>query len=178
MKSIIKSIILLCVLSVTLVSCETYDDPKADFSPVYPLSGEWRVKITNLNTNARIAEAMYTLGTYNTSENSSTQMWLRMTSNLPGGLGSMKVKINCDVPSLGFSVTDGDNLHVTTNAKLGTVSITEGKVTLNSVEMPSKVMSDRIFFKFTSSRVPGVTYAVEGYRRTRWNEDETVLDFK
>lgn len=178
MKSIIKSFILLCVLSAALVSCETYDDPKADYSPVYPLSGEWRVRITNLNTNTLIANSMYTFGTYNTSENSSTQMWIRTTANLPGGLGTMKAKIDCNVSSLDFSVANAENLHVTTNAVLGTINITEGKITLNSVEMPSKVKSDRIFFKFTSSRVPNVTYSVEGYRRTRWNEDETVLDFK
>ena len=179
MKSIIRSVILLCVFATSFISCETYSDPQVDYSPIYPLSGEWRVRITNLSTNALISStAMYTFGTYNTEENSSTQMWIRTTTNLPSSLGTLKAKIACDVPSLAFSVANGNNLNVTTNAILGTVTITEGKVTLNSVAMPSKVTSDRISFKMTSTKSPGITYLVEGYRRTRWNEDETFITFK
>ena len=178
MKSIIRSLILLCVFAASFISCETYSDPKVDYTPIYPLSGEWRVRITNLSTNALIAQSMYTLGTYNTEDNSSTQMWVRTTSNLPSSLGTLKAKIDCVVPSLAFSVANGNNLNVTTNAILGTVTITEGKVTLNSVAMPSKVTSDRISFKLTSTKSPGITYLVEGYRRTRWNEDESFITFK
>jgi hypothetical protein len=179
MKSIIKSFILLCVFAATFVSCETYSDPKVDYTPIGQLSGEWRVRVTNLSTNTLISSsAMYTLGTYNTSDYSSTQMWLRITSSMPTGLGSLKVKISCDVPSLSFSVASGKDLNVTTNAELGTVTITEGKVILNSVEMPSAVKSDRISFKLTTTKVPGVTYLFEGYRRTLWNEDETFITFK
>ena len=178
MKSIIRSLILLGVFAASFISCETYSDPKVDYTPIYPLSGEWRVRVTNLSTNALISSSMYTLGTYNTEDNSSTQMWMRTTSNLPSSLGTLKAKIDCDVPSLSFSVTNGNNLNVTTNAILGTVTITEGKVTLNSVTMPSGVTSDRILFKLTSTKSPGVSYLVEGYRRTRWNEDESFITFK
>ena len=178
MKSIIKSLMLLCVFSASFMSCETYSDPTADYTPIYPLSGEWRVRVTNLTTNALISSSMYTFGTYNTSDYSSTQMWIRTTSSLPTSLGTLKVKISCDVPSLSFSVTNGSDLHVTTNAVLGTVNITEGKVTLNSVAMPSGVTSDRISFKLTTTKSPGITFFVEGYRRTRWNEDESFITFK
>jgi hypothetical protein len=44
--------------------------------------------------------------------------------------------------------------------------------------MPSGVSSDRISFKLSSTKSPGITYLVEGYRRTRWNEDETFITFK
>jgi hypothetical protein len=181
MKSIIKSFILLCVLSATLVSCETYSDPKVDYSPIYPLSGEWRVRITNLNTSALVVtgtSSMYTLGTYNTSDNSATQMWIRATTSI-SAIGTVKAKISCDVPSLSFTTTGVvQNLNVTTNAVIDTVTITDAKITLSSVSMPSGVKSDRIYFKFKKTKVPGVTYLVEGYRRTRWNEDETVVNFQ
>lgn len=178
MKSIIRSLILFCVFAASFISCETYSDPTVDYAPIYPLSGEWRVRVTNLSTNALISSSMYTFGTYNTEDNSSTQMWMRTTSSLPSSLGTLKAKIDCDVASLSFSVANGNNLHVTTNAVLGTVTITEGKVTLNSVTMPSGVTSDRIAFKLTSTKSPGITYQVEGYRRTRWNEDESFITFK
>jgi len=178
MKSIIRSLILLCVFAASFISCETYSDPKEEYTPIYPLSGEWRVRITNLSTNALIASSMYTLGTYNTEDNSATQMWIRTTSNLPSSLGTLKAKIECNVPSLSFSAANSNNLHVTTNAVLGTVTITEGKVTLNSVAMPSGVTADRIYLKLTSTKSPGITYLVEGYRRTRWGEDESFITFK
>lgn len=179
MKSIIRSLILLCVFAASFISCETYSDPKVDYTPIYQLSGEWRVRVTNLSTNTLISSsAMYTLGTYNTEDYSANQMWLRITSNMPSKLGTLKVKINCDVPTLSFSASNASDIHVTTNAALGTVNITEGKVTLNSVTMPSGVTSDRISFKLTTTKSPDVTYLFEGYRRTRWNEDETFITFK
>lgn len=183
MKSKIKSFILFFVLSATFIGCETYSDPKVEYSPIYPLSGEWRVRITNLNTGTLVANSMYTLGTYNTTDNATDQMWIRTTSNIPtfspATVKTLKAKISCDVPSLTFSTkVVTQNLNVSTNAVLDTIVITEGKITLNSVTMPSKVTADRIFFKLTKTKSPGVTYSVEGYRRTRWSEDETVLDFK
>jgi hypothetical protein len=183
MKSIIKSFLLLCVISATFASCETYKDPKVDYSPVYPLSGEWRVRITDLSTNALVAQSMYTLGTYNTQNNDNNLMWIRTTSNVPlfstASVKTLKAKVSCDVPSLSFN-TNGvvQNLNVTTNAVIDTVVVTEGKVVLNSVSMPSGVKADRISFKITKTKAPGKTFFVEGYRRTRWNEDETVIDFK
>lgn len=184
MKSIIKSIILFSVFAVSFMSCETYSDPKVDYSPIYPLSGEWRVRIKNFTADTLINKSgMYTLGTYNTSDNVSNQMWIRTTSNIPtfstASVKTLKAKISCDVTGLSFSTTAvTQNLNVTTNAVLDTIVITEGKITLNSVDMPSNVKSDRISFKMTKTKSPGMTYLVEGYRRTRWAEDETFITFK
>ena len=195
MKSKIKSLILFFVLSATFIGCETYSDPKVEYSPIYPISGEWRVRITNLNTGTLVAQSMYTLATYNTANNDNNQMWIRTGSQIPTFTPtttiprSLMSKISCDVAGLSFSTTSiTQNLNVaadkakwpayTVNAVIDTISITEGKITLNSVTMPSKVTADRIFFKMTKTKSPGVTYSVEGYRRTRWAEDETVLDFK
>lgn len=185
MKSIIKSLFLFCVFAVSFTSCETYSDPKVEYSPIYPLSGEWRVRIKDATADTLINKTgMYTFGTYNTSDNLTNQMWLRTTSAIPtfiktgSTLKTLKSKISCDVPSLTFSTTGVvQNINVTTNAVLDTITITEGKVTLNSVLMKSGVNSDRISFKLKKSKSP-ITYLIEGYRRTRWNEDETIIDFK
>jgi hypothetical protein len=187
MKSIIKSIFLFCVLAVSLTSCETYSDPKVEYSPVYPLSGEWRVRIRNLKADTLVNKAaMYTFGTFNTSDNATNQIWVRTTSAIPTFITTGSTpktilsKITCDVPSLSFSTTGiVQNINTTTAAVLDTITITEGKVTLSSVLMPSGVMSDRISFKITKSKVSGgVTFLVDGYRRTRWAEDETFIAFK
>jgi hypothetical protein len=193
MKSIIKSIILFSVFAISFMSCETYSDPKVDYSPIYPLSGEWRVRITNLSTNtvlgttaAPATPTMFTLGTYNSSSNSVDSLWIRITSTIPfSGLASstknttFKSKITCDVKNLTFStIGTVKNINVTTNAVIDTISITEAQVSLNSVEMPSGVTADRIKFKLAKTRSSGVTYLVEGYRRTRWNEDESFITFK
>lgn len=185
MKSIIKSLFLFCVFTVSFTSCETYSDPKVDYSPIYPLSGEWRVRIKNATADTLINKTgMYTFGTYNTSDNLTNKMWLRTTSAIPTFIktGStpktLLSKISCDVASLTFSTTGVvQNLNYTTTAVLDTVVITEGKVTLNSVLMPSGVKSDRISFKLTKTKA-GISYFIEGYRRTRWAEDETVINFK
>jgi hypothetical protein len=183
MKSIIKSFFLFCVFAVSFTSCETYSDPKVEYSPIYPLSGEWKVRIRNIQADTLVNKSsMYVLGTYNTADNLANQMWIRTTSSIPSfssGVKTLKAKISCDVPSLSFSTTGViQNLNVTTNAILDSVVITEGKVTLNSVLMKSGVMSDRISFKLTKTKAPGITYLIDGYRRTRWNEDENIIDFK
>ncbi len=193
MRTILNSLILFCVFAVSFTSCETYTDPKVEYSPIYPLSGEWRVRITNLSTNvvlgttaALTTPTMYTLGTYNTSSNTADSLWFRISSTMPfSGLASstknttIKSKINCDVKNLTFS-TIGivKNINVTTNAVIDSVSITEAQITLNSVAMPSGVNADRIKFKITKTRSAGVTYLVEGYRRTRWAEDESFIAFQ
>jgi len=135
---------------------------------------------------------MYTFGTYNTADNVTNQVWLRTTSAIPTFAPvttiprTLKVKLSCDVSNLSFSSTGTtQNTAVTAfsaaypmNSVVDTVVVTEGKITLNSVDMPSGVKSDRIYFKLTKTKAPGVTYLVEGYRRTLWNEDESVIAFK
>ena len=197
MKSIIKSFFLFCVFAVSLTSCETYSDPKVDYSPIYPLSGEWQVRISNVTTGVKDTAAMYTLGTYNTSDNVANQMWLRITPGIAGSVpfslvktvpNTLLSKISCDVAGLSFSTpTVAQNLTVAAsknwpayaiNTVVDTITVTEAKITLNSIAMPSGVKSDRITFKLTKSKVPGVTFLVDGYRTTRWAEDDNFIKFK
>jgi hypothetical protein len=171
-----KTIKLLLVLfSLAIVaSCENYPDREVEYSPIFPLSGEWRVRVTDMNTNALVTSAMYTFGTYNTSDNATNQMWIRTTSNMAGGLGAMRGKISCDVADLSFS---GENIS-DASAASATFSITEGKVTLEAISMPSGVKADKISFKYTTSKVPGTTFLFEGYRRTLWPADESFVTFE
>jgi hypothetical protein len=166
----IKLIIILFSLAV-VNSCENYNDNPIEYSPIFPVSGEWRIRVTNTTTSAVVG--MYTFSTYNTSDNSSTEMWIRTTSNMGGGLGTLRGKITCDVPNLSFSATDvRDISHAS-----ATFSITDAKITPNEISMPSGVKADKISFRLTTSKVPGTTYLFEGYRRTLWPEDEAFTSF-
>lgn len=168
-------IIFFALVSLVAVSaCENYSDTPVEYSPIYPLSGEWRIKITDLSTNTLVTQTMYTFGTYNTSDNTNNEMWIRTTSSMAGGLGTLRGKISCDVPGLTFGATNAADISATG----ATFSITEGKIILDAVTMPSGVKADKISFNLTTSKVAGKTFLFEGYRRTLWPEDETFRDFK
>ncbi|MDR3218433.1 MAG: hypothetical protein LBU22_05545 [Dysgonamonadaceae bacterium] len=178
MKSI-KILLVLFSLGVMFTACENYSDTPVEYSPIFPLSGEWRVRITDESTGDLLkttagAVAIYVFGTYNTSDNKANEMWIRTTSSMVGGLGALRGKISCDVPGLSFGGTNVSDISVTTGA---TFSITDGKVSLNAITMPSGVTADKISFRLTTSKVAGKTFLFEGFRRTLWNEDESYSSF-
>lgn len=157
-----------------LSGCENYPDHDVDYSPIYPLSGEWRVRVTDLSTNTLVTNTMYTFGTYNTADSVANQMWIRTTSNMAGGLGALRGKISCNVADLSFN---GDNVVDISVSTTETFSITEGKVVQDAISMPSGVKADKISFKHATSKVPGKTFLFEGYRRTLWPDDEIFITF-
>lgn len=53
----------------------------------------------------------------------------------------------------------------------GTVVITDGKITVNGFDTPTKHKADKIEFKFTTSNRPGMTFSVVGFRQTLWEGD-------
>ena len=164
----VKNIILLCTVIFALASCETYKDPVIEYSPVFPLSGEWIVRYINPATSD--TTAFGTLTVTNTATNSATEIWVRKTGTTAGG--AFTVKATCDVPSLTFSVTNGTNTVLSKGVSVGTCTITQGLVTLNGWNTNSGYKSDKITFKLEDSRKPGVVYNAEGYRRTGWYDDE------
>ena len=178
MKSI-KILFTLFSLVVLFTACENYSDTPVEYSPIFPISGEWRVRIKELGPDTLLktasgAVAMYTFGTYNTSDNETNVMWIRTTGSMVSGLGTLRGKVYCDVPSLSFTGTDVLDISVAAEVKF---SIAEGKVTLNAIDMPSGVKADKISFRFISTKTGNRNFLFEGYRRTLWNEDETYSDF-
>lgn len=152
---------MLCLGFVGLSSCETYGDYKQDFSPIFPLCGEWRVDIFNAATNAKVTRtAIYT---YDTADKTATSMWLWINSTSYG----TKCKITCDIATTAFSGTNVANTLLTGT----TNTVTGGKVTVNGSTTPSGGKSDSIEFTYYSSKT-NTTYLIKGYRRTGWPEDE------
>ncbi|MBP1631480.1 MAG: hypothetical protein H6Q15_2373 [Bacteroidetes bacterium] len=161
MKRIIQFILVLCIAVTGLSSCETYsEDYDQDFSPIFPLCGEWRVDIFDAATNVKVIRT--SIYTYDTADKSSTSMWLWVNNATFG----TKCKITCDPVAKTFSGTD-----VTNKLYLGLNSVTGGKVTVNGSTTPSGGKSDSIDFTYYSS-ISNKTYRISGYRRTAWPEDE------
>ena len=94
MKKIYKLLAVLLAI-VTFSSCETYGDYDVEYSPIYPLSGEWIVNIYDANGQLLPDAEGYTCNTYNTADNVADKMWVKMStaSTTWGILG----KVNCNV---------------------------------------------------------------------------------
>lgn len=167
--------ILLCFTLLLAFSCETYKDYEIEYSPVYPIAGEWIVTYTDLSVTPNVTSNIFVLSTYNTADNSKNQMWIRsLNHNLLGGtppMGRFTGKIDCNVTDKSFSGTGAINTSGT-GSPLPTFNITEGKVELGAYETLTKGMADKITFKMTDTRRPGKEYLVTGFRRTRWLADE------
>jgi hypothetical protein len=161
------------LLAMAAVSCETLPDQEVEVTAVYPVAGEWLTHIMLADGTYFGADAdhpkgtLFALRTYNTADNSSTQAWMRLgTTQAPAVLG----KVTVDVNALTIS---GANIPNTVNAnKAGkTFTIEEGKVMLGVSKMPSGVMADSIYIRYTST-FDNRTYVVTGHRRTQWYSDE------
>ena len=174
----IKKLFILCLFLVVAASCETAKDYEMEFTPIYPLSGEWMVRFTDTSVTPATSE-LRVMSTFNTADNSSTQMWIRATSVLNAGNadanqaypGRFDGKINCDVTGKTFSGEKVVNTYSTAKTAL-TFIITSGTVITDGYDTATGGKSDKITFTITDSRKPGKTITVEGFRRTRWLDDE------
>lgn len=165
MKYIHKIWMVLLALT-TLTACETYGDYETEYSVIYPLGGEWIVTIYDADGTA-IKEKV-TCNTYNTSDNSPDRMWVKMgtATTVYGILG----KVNCSVEKKDFS---GENVQNLVDSKDGetsstTFSLSAGKITMDGFDTPSGHKADAIEFVLTSSKHPGQTMTVKGFRKTGW----------
>lgn len=174
---LMKKLFILCFFLVFAAGCETYKDYDIEYSPVYPLSGEWIVKFTDTSVTPS-SSGLFVLSTFNTADNSTSQMWIRATSTSTSAAniaytGAFTGKISCDVAAKTFSGTNVVNTLVTTGAP--TFTITGGTVITDGFDTATGGKSDKITFTMTDSRKPGKTKTVTGFRRTRWLEDEVIF---
>ena len=158
MNKITNILISFTLLVICTASCETYNKKyKQEFSPIYPLCGEWRISITD-NTTKESEHAV--IFTYDTANKEKNVMWLWI--NLKYGT---RCKIECDVANCTFSGKKVEN-----QLRGGTSDI-EGKVIVNSATTPSGGTEDSIEMTYYSS-VTGHSYTISGFRRTGWGEGE------
>jgi hypothetical protein len=160
MKKFIKYIMIACLAIVGVSSCETYSDNyKQDFSPIFPLCGEWKVAITDVAAGTTVNSVIYT---YDTADKSATQMWLWINVSKYG----TKCKLTCDVKASTFSGSGAANTLLG-----GTNNVSDGKVVVNGADTPSGYKADSIEMTYYSS-LTQKTYKIKGFRRTGWPEDE------
>lgn len=147
-----------------LVSCKK-EQPAVEYSPIFPISGEWHIHVFE---NGEPIGGIFTLRTYNTTDNLSDIAWFRLaTVAQPFGI---LAKVKVDVPNKSFIGGTYRNTLAVPPDKTG-VEIMEGKVLLNASTQPSSAVADSIYVKYKTS-VDGNTYIVKGHRRTGWPEDQ------
>jgi len=160
-KNILINTILMSLLVVFSFSCKK--DDAVGGTNVQNLSGDWYVKVNGAGNYA-------TAYTYNTSDNSSTQMWIQSTGIKSGtkALG-VKGKVSVNVTGQTFSGTGITNVNAATSTAIPTFAIANGKIVSNGTVGPqSKTPTDLISFDLIIS---GVTYKIEGYHKTGFLTD-------
>jgi hypothetical protein len=167
----IKKIAILSFFLVLAAGCETYKDYEMEYSPIYPLCGEWIVKFTDTSVTPNVTTGNIVLSTFNTADNSSTQMWIRTTSTSGTYMGRFDGKIECNVGGKSFSGTNATNTYYTTGT-IPTFTITDGLIVTDGYDTKSGGKSDKITFTMTDTRKAGKIYQAIGFRRTRWPVDE------
>lgn len=147
---------------VAFASCKK-EQPAVEYSPIFPISGEWHTHIYN-EDGGRV-ENMSVLRTYNTSDNLTDAAWFRLiTPSRP----TILAKIKADVANKAFVAGDYQDTQADPAVNF---SIIEGKVLLNASKQPSDVVADSIYVKYKTG-AEGDIYTVKGHRRTAWPEDE------
>jgi hypothetical protein len=159
-KQNIINAIIMSLLVVFSFSCKK-DEPVGG-TAVQNLSGDWHA---NVNASGSYSN----LYTFNTSENTATQMWIQATGLRAGTTAiGVKGKVDVNVADQTFSGTNITNVG-TNSAAIPTFSVANGKVVTNGTVGPvSKTPADLISFDLI---INGVTYKVEGYHKTGFLED-------
>jgi hypothetical protein len=178
--------LLIFVLALGLTSCEKLhdwnqqDDPAIEYSPVWPLSGEWWV-VYRFDDGSGVVDDYYGVGhvplfTSNTASNSATEFWISDGGNLGSGESSFWsycVKCPCNVDNASFS---GDSLISTADWEGAPyaiwVNVGNGRVIEDGGVSPSGVVSDSIYFEVEYEDNPGTIFQVSGIRKTGFLEDE------
>jgi hypothetical protein len=153
--SIIASIITLF----TITSCER-EDPDPGGTAVESMANEWWVALSDDPGN------YYHFATYNTTSNSSTEMWLDDYENFWQAKGKVAVDLN----SLTFSGANVQNGYYPS-----TFTVTNGIIIKNGAKGPvSGAVTDSISFDivFDDDPVVGTVYHFSGYGRTKFSEDD------
>lgn len=170
MKAFYK-IVICCLLLVAASGCETYKDYEIEYSPVYPLCGEWLVRFTDISVTPNTTSGLIVLSTFNTADNSTTRMWIRTTSTSSAYPGRFDGKIDCNVEGRTFTGSNALNTYYTVSP-VPSFTITDGIVITDGYDTATGGKSDKITFTMTDTRKAGKTYKISGFRRTRWLDDE------
>ncbi|MCK9206979.1 MAG: hypothetical protein M0P66_07705, partial [Salinivirgaceae bacterium] len=150
------------------------EEPEIEYSPVWPLSGEWWV-VYRFDDGSGVVDDYYGVGhtllfTYNTANNDVDQLWISDGGNIDvdhANFWSFCVKSPCNVGTKSFagadlvSTADGGGVPYDI-----TVNVTNGKVIQDGGISPSGVVCDSIYFELEFQDDPGTIYQCSGIRKT------------
>lgn len=165
----LKYIFLMLLASLSLVSCNSEDfDYDIEYTPIHPLGGQYVVTVSKDGTEV----GMMYCTIANTASNDTDKCWVRVGSVTTASAFNINGKISCDVPALSFSGSNIENLAGNVVSSTETFTLTDGKLELKGITAPSGTIADKISFTYTTSKDPGATYSVVGWRYTGWPEDD------
>lgn len=160
---------LLLIAALSFTACNSEDnDYDIEYTAIHPLGGQYVVTITR--DGETVVEG-YRCFLANTSDNDVDKCWIRIGLYSASSVYCINGKISCDVKSLTFSGTNIENLAGNVVSSDETFTLTNGKLELNGITAPSGTVTDKISFTYTTTKDPGATYSVSGYRYTGWPED-------
>lgn len=161
--------ILFLVATLGLAACNSEDlSYDVDHTAIHPLGGQYVVTVSKNGTV--LTQTYATLS--NTVNNDADKCWIRIGSYTTAGAMGINGKISCDVTGLSFAGNAVENLAGNVTSSAATFTLTNGKVELQGVTAPSGTVTDKISFTYTTTKDPGATYTVEGWRYTGWPEDD------
>jgi len=163
-----KQIYILALFLLTISACKK--DEVIGGTAVQDLSGEWWLQVQVVDQDGNIIEdyndeAYSGLSTYNTADNSNTQMWF----DDRGSYWDVKGKVNVNLTNKTFS---GENVqNVSYDSKF---TITNGKILVGAAIGPvSKAVTDSISYTLTfDDDDNNFIYHFKGYRRTKFPGDD------
>ena len=153
-------------ISFAFMGCENETEPGG--TAVEKMAGDWWVTVDVIDNGVNVGDSgvghilMYT---YNTSSNTSTEMWIDDDKHF----WDYKAKVNVDYNNRTFSTTDFvDNMKYESKVK-----VLDGKVMEGVAKTPSGMAADSIvyFIQFDDDD-DKYTYKVSGFRRTGFPADD------
>ena len=165
----LKYICLMLLASLSLVSCNSEDlDYNVDYTAIHPLGGQYVVTVSR--NGAEVEMTYVTIA--NTVSNDADKCWVRVGTVDDAENHNINGKLSCDVKALSFAGSGIENLAGNVASSTETFTLTDGKLELGAITAPSGTVADKISFTYTTSKDPGATYTLTGWRYTGWPEDD------
>jgi len=170
MKSIYIKLFIIIIIT-TFISCNTYPDYKQEFSPSYPIAGDWYVKDYepgNINFNDS-RSSYYNLYIYGTSLEPETHIWVDNNSTTRTGYtGAYRVKTEYNKEALTFN-NEKLPFYSLPGATLPDsivkyITITETSIIENEWPIPDSIFFRVLLYSGEGVELPIDTFYTAGHR--------------
>jgi Lipid-binding putative hydrolase len=157
-----KQTTILSALAIFLLASCKKNLPEVGATVAQKMANEWWVTLDQPGQPDVFGIGHFKIATYNTAANKDS-IWI---DDFQNGW-QVKFKAAADFNALTFSTKDAPNEYYPI-----TVTLTEGKILLNSGHSKSGNVVDSIHMKLEFSDDPGNIYEMNGGARTRFAEDD------